>query len=381
VALGLSEEIRASLAELSEANLERRTVAVLPLSPTEVELDGRRLTLFSGNDYLGLSGHPDVRRAVSAAAEQWGMGPRGSALVCGFTDLHAELEARLAEHEGSESALLFPTGYAANVGALVSLGSPDTAFFSDELNHASIIDGCRLAKGAVTVFRHRDVAHLEELLTGSKASRKVIVTDAVFSMDGVLAPLPELAAVKSRHNALLVVDEAHATLVYGPNGGGVAEHFGIADAVDLRVGTLSKAFGGMGGFVASNRRMREWILNTARSYIYSTALPLPIVARALAALEAATQTPALRDALWRNVALLGELLNRELHSPIVPVWLGDEKRALEAARRLLTKDLHVIPIRPPTVPPNTSRLRISLSAAHNSKQIHLLAEELKNIPS
>merc|ERR1740124_1971267 len=259
----------------------------------EVATDGMRLTIFAANDYLGLSAHPEVRQAAAAAALAHGSGPRGSALVCGYTHAHRELETALAALEQAEEALLFPTGYAANLAVLGTFAdSPQCAIFSDELNHASIVDGARLAaRGAgasLHVYRHSDLEDLDRLLNASTAPRKIIVSDSLFSMDGDVADVLGLVRMRNQHGALLCLDEAHATLVFGENGGGVAESAGVGAEVDLHVGTLSKAFGSHGGFVACSRAHKQLLLCRGRPAIYSTALPLPAVAAAMASLKCAT---------------------------------------------------------------------------------------------
>ena len=357
----------------------RATRALAPRSPVRVDLEGRSLVLFSSNDYLGLSGHPEVRRAAARAARELGMGPRGAALVCGHTDDHAALEAELARLKGTEAALLFPTGYQANLAALSTLAGPGTTVFSDELCHASIIDGCQLSRAPVEVYRHRDLEDLEALLSACRTPRRLIVTDTVFSMEGTQAPLAELVALKRRHRALLVVDEAHATLVHGPHGGGLAEAAGVAAEVDVQVGTLSKAFGAHGGFVATSRQLERWLVNRARTIVFTTALPAPVVAAARAALRVATRDGELRDRLWARVRQLADALDRRLESPIVPLVIGDNREALRASRRLLEAGFHVPAIRPPSVPAGTARLRVTLSAAHAEEEVAALAEAVRSL--
>ena len=270
----------------------------------------RTLRLFSSNDYLGLSAHPAVRAAAASAAARHGSGPRSSALVCGYTRDHRELETRLASLKRAEEALLFPTGFAANLGVIPALADgPDVHVFSDALNHASIVDGCRLAKakGArVSVYRHADAAHLETLVRSSDARRKLVVTDTLFSMDGDAAPLGALARVRARYpEVCLMVDEAHATLVMGATGGGAVEAAGIEDDVDVHVGTLSKAFGSHGGFVACARRVKSLLASAARAHAFSTALPAPAVAAASAALlTCQNEGHTLRKRLWSHVRAL-----------------------------------------------------------------------------
>jgi 8-amino-7-oxononanoate synthase len=265
---------------------------------------------------------------------------------------------------------------------MTSFADEGTAIFSDALNHASIIDGCRLARrGGATleVYDHADPSSLGSKLEASSAERKVIVTDSVFSMDGDLAPLDALAGLAERHDALLVIDEAHGTLVYGERGAGVSEHFGVGDRIDINIGTLSKAIGSMGGFVSTSERWKEWILNRGRSYIYSTAPALAVVAACRASLDIHRQEPEAGRRLWRHVERLEEALGADLASPIVPIILGREERALEVSEGLLERGIHATAIRPPTVPEGSSRIRVTLSAAHEASDIEHLVEALSDL--
>lgn len=340
----------------------------------------------SGNDYLGLATHAEVRGAAAAAARAHGMGRRGSALVCGYSPEHAALERELAELKGAEACLLFPTGFAANSGVLAALaGSDRVTVFSDALNHASIVDGARLAaKGgaALQVYRHKDLGHLRELLAACRTPLKLVVTDTMFSMDGDTADLRGLAALKAEHDFLLVADEAHGTLVFGRGaGGGVAQLQGAEAGVDVHVGTLSKAFGCLGGFAACSRPVRELLATKARPFVFSTALPLPVVAAARAALRVARRDgDALRAKLFRNINLLRNGLGLGgSSSPIVPLVLGTEARALAASAALRREGFHVTAIRPPTVPPGTARLRVALSAAHTTGEVLGLVDALRRL--
>ncbi|MFT7623844.1 MAG: 8-amino-7-oxononanoate synthase [Myxococcota bacterium] len=368
-----------ALAALTAADRMRTLLPVTPLSPVLVGVDGRDVRLFSSNDYLGLAQHPTVRAAAAKAAAERGMGTRGSPLICGYTDEHQALEGELSQLKGAEATLVFPTGHAANTGLLGALGGPVVEIFSDRLNHASIVDGCRLARSQVRIYRHNDVDHLESLLSRSQAARRIVVTDAVFSMDGDVAPLAEIVELKQRHDFILVVDEAHSTLVLGPNGAGLATQLGVSDAVDFSVGTLSKAFGALGGFVSCSERRRSWLLNTARSYIFSTALPIVAVAAARAALDLAQRDPGLRETLWERVRQLAAVLGCPPTTPIFPLLLGEESRAVEAGRALLSAGFHVTAIRPPTVPQGTSRLRVALSAAHTADDVDALVGALNEL--
>ncbi|MEK7865189.1 MAG: pyridoxal phosphate-dependent aminotransferase family protein [Planctomycetota bacterium] len=365
----------AELARLEEANLLRRLRALDVVGPTRGRLDGRDVVLFSTNDYLGLSAHPLVReRAAAAAAE--GMGPRGSALLCGWSRLHEELSTRLAAFFRAEACFLFPTGYLANLGVFQTLGRFGGTVLSDERNHASLIDGCRLSRLDVRVYRHLDVGHLEELVRDAPPPR-TIVSDALFSMDGDPAPVLEIARIAERYDARVLLDEAHAFLVYGPEGRGVGA--AILGPRLIRVGTLSKAFGSLGGFVLGPRPFVDLVVNLGRTGLFSTALPVPVVAAALAALDVVERDGALRERLWSNVRLAADLFPRGVgaSSPIVPVILGTEERALAAAAALLDAGLHVPAVRPPTVPAGTSRLRVTLTAAHAEAEVRSLASALR----
>jgi 8-amino-7-oxononanoate synthase len=331
------------------------------------ELDGVAgpVVSFATNDYLGLSQHPAVVAAGAAALHQWGAGAGSARLIVGSRPVHHELEAELASWKRTEAALLFPTGFQANLAALAVLAGPDVTVCSDELNHASIIDGCRLARGAVSVWRHGDLDHLAAVLRAATAGggRALVVADTVFSMDGDVAPLAELAELAAAFGALLVLDDAHDVF-----GASAALAAGPAELV--RVGTLSKFLGSIGGFVAGPRPLVELLVNRARPFIFTTASPPADAAAALAALGVlrSAEGGALVERLRRSIDRL-----RPAHpSPIVPVVLGDEQAALDMAAKLLERGLHVPAIRPPTVPVGSSRLRVTLSAAHTDAHIDQL---------
>jgi 8-amino-7-oxononanoate synthase len=332
------------------------------------DLLGRPVVSFASNDYLGLSAHPAVAAAAHDAIDRWGTGATASRLVVGTRPVHDDLEAALAVWKGTEAALVLPTGYHANLSVLATVAGPGVTVVSDELNHASLIDGCRLSRAEVRIARHRDVDHVDALLAAAPR-RALVVTDSVFSMDGDVAPLDGLAEACARHGALLVLDEAHAVL--GPEPPGL-------DGVELlRIGTLSKALGSLGGWVAGSRRWIDLLVNRARPFIFTTGLPPADAAAALAAVEVvrSTEGAGLIDRLRAHVDRL-----RPGHpSPIVPVILGSEEAALAASERLLRDGLHVPAIRPPTVPPGTSRLRVALSAAHTDADVGRLASALADL--
>jgi 8-amino-7-oxononanoate synthase len=364
--------LRRSLAERARAQRGDRIV-----------VDGRELVNFGSNDYLGLADDPRLATAVRAAIDTHGWGAGASPLVTGRGDLHAKLERRLAEFEHTEAALLFPTGFAANVGTITALAGPGDAIFSDAKNHASIIDGCRLSGAAVHVYRHADAAHLKTLLEQTRgARRRLIVTDGLFSMDGDLAPLDAIAELAERHAAMLVVDEAHATGVFGATGRGACEHFHLSPTAAIRVGTLSKALGSIGGFVCGPQPIIDWLLNRARPYVFSTALPEATAAAALAALDIVEQEPQRRrELLDRAAALRQKLMAASFRiglsqSQIVPILLGDPMRTMQAAAHLRAAGFFVPGIRPPSVPAGESLLRISLTWRHDEAMIERLLASL-----
>ncbi len=377
--------IRAELATVVEADRWRSPREFDALGPAGV-LQGGAVVSFASNDYLGLSAHPAVVAAAHEALDRWGAGSGASRLVTGSRPIHGELERALAEWKGTEAAVTFPTGFAANLGVLCVLGGAGVRVLSDELNHASIIDGCRLSRSALAVYRHRDIGHLDELLSagapagaasGAAAAPTIVVTDTVFSMDGDVAPVAELVDLCRRHGALLVLDEAHAVL--GPDLPPAARADGGGGTI-VRVGTLSKTLGSLGGFVAASRDVVDLLINRARPYIFSTA---PTPADAAAALAALRVLRSAEGAVLTS--RLASLIDRVVEagiappghpSPIIPVVLGPEQAALDASAALLSEGLWVPAIRPPTVPVGTSRLRVTLSAAHRDEDVSRLLHAL-----
>jgi 8-amino-7-oxononanoate synthase len=344
--------------------------------------NGQRLLNFGSNDYLGLAGG-DLSSHVQQMLGTSGWGSGASPLVTGRGEWHAQLERRLAEFEGVESALLFPSGYAANIGAITALAGPGDAILSDALNHASIIDGCRLSGAAVRVYRHADPRDLEQgLLENSSARRRFIVSDTLFSMGGDFAPLSAIVELASRYEATVIVDEAHATGVIGGRGRGVSELLGVESGVDVRVGTLSKALGTIGGFVAGSRLLIEWLVNQARPYIFSTALPEAAAAAGIAALRIVEQQPQRRQrplqlaARLRDELKLRGLQTGDSAGQIVPLILGEPGRAQEWSQALRDRGLHCPAIRPPSVPSGESLLRISLTAGHTDADLDRLIQAL-----
>jgi 8-amino-7-oxononanoate synthase len=376
MAAGWGERVAAELAAVRAAG-RWRTVRDLDADGAVTgTLDGRPVVSFAANDYLGLSHHPAVVAAAHAALDRWGAGAGASRLVVGSRPVHGELEAELADWKGTDAALLFPTGFAANLGVLAALAGLDVTILSDELNHASIVDGARLARGAVRIYAHADLDHLAKLLVDVDAGGRgpaLVVSDSVFSMDGDVADVAGLVELCAARGALLVLDEAHAVL--GPPVAAAA----AASGGVVRVGTLSKALGALGGFVAGPAPVVDLLRNRARPFIFTTAPTPADVAAALAALRIVRSAEG--DGLVRRLRGHVERIRPGHPTPIVPVILGDEAAALAAAGALVEDGLLVPAIRPPTVPVGTSRLRVALSAAHTPAQVDRLAAALARLPA
>ncbi|HSS04826.1 MAG TPA: 8-amino-7-oxononanoate synthase [Solirubrobacterales bacterium] len=372
-------DIAERLEELRASGLHRRLRLVGGAQGPSVLLDGHRVLLLCSNNYLGLADHPRVREAAAEAALRWGAGAGASRLISGNMEPHRLLEDRLAAFKGYEAALLFGSGYLANTGAISTLAGAGEIVFSDELNHASIVDGCRLSRAETFVYRHRDTEHLAWGLREAGGRGALIVTDGVFSMDGDVAPLADLVGLAQRHDCRLMVDEAHATGALGPGGRGSVAAAGLSGEVDLVVGTLGKALGSYGAYVCSSAELSEYLLNTARSFIFSTAPPPPVLAAALAALELLESEPELVERLHANaVALRDGLADEGLpvggsETQIVPLEVGDAIPTMELCERLLERGVFAQGIRPPTVPPGSSRLRFSVMATHGEEELRAAA--------
>jgi 8-amino-7-oxononanoate synthase len=375
--------LRDELAELTQSDLLRRRRTFAKSQSVELQLDGQTRINFGSNDYLSLAGHPALRAAAHRALDEQGVGAGASPLLAGRADLQRQLERRLAQFEEAEAALLFTSGYAANVGAITSLVGRGDAVYSDSHNHASIIDGCRLSRAQVFVYPHNDLDALEQSLEqGGGFRRKLIVSDSLFSMDGDFAPLETLLPLAQRYGAMTMLDEAHATGVVGPGGRGYAAACGLLQQVDVRVGTLSKALGASGGFVAGRRELIDWLVNRARTYIFSTAAPPSIAAATLAALDLLdhdpTRGPTVQDkaqALRQRLEAAGWNVGAS-RSHIIPLILGDARRTLDLSDQLWQADMYVPAIRPPSVAAGQSRLRISVCYGHTLEMLDSLASAL-----
>jgi 8-amino-7-oxononanoate synthase len=375
-------EIEARLDELEQLGLARRTRLVSGPQGPRVVLDGKPVLLLCSNNYLGLADHPAVREAAADAAMRWGVGAGAARLVSGTMTIHRRLEERLASFERRQAALLFGSGYLANMGVVSALARQGDVVFSDELNHASIVDGCRLSRAEVFVYDHADLEHLEWGLREANGRGALIVTDGVFSMDGDVAPLAELAELAARHDVRLVVDEAHGTGALGPGGRGAVAEAGVEDGVDAIVGTLGKALGSYGAYVACDQQLAKYLLNAARPFVFSTAPPPPAVAGALAALTLLEAEPRRVEKLQTNARVLREELASEGfavgdgRTQIVPLVIGEAQQTMRVCEQALERGVFAQGIRPPTVPAGTSRLRLAVMASHGKSELRDAARAL-----
>ena len=380
-------EIGARLGELEALGLRRRTRLVSGPQGPRVVLDGKPVLMLSSDNYLGLADHPRVREAAAEAAMRWGVGAGSSRLASGTMTIHRRLEERLAEFMRRQAALLFGSGFLANAGVIAALARPGDVVFSDELNHASIVDGCRLSRAEVFIYDHCDVEHLAWGIAKADGRGALIVTDSVFSMDGDLAPLGEVVRLAQRRRVRVVVNEAHAIGALGPDGRGALADAGVEDQVDVIVGTLGKALGSYGAFVACDREMAEYLVNAARTFVFSTAPPPPAAAGALAALALLEQRPELVSRLRANAgALRGELAREGFGvagacTQIVPIVVGDAALTAEVSELALERGVFAEAIIPPTVPSMSSRLRLAVMAPHRADDLReaarILAESLR----
>ncbi|MDP8247232.1 MAG: 8-amino-7-oxononanoate synthase [Candidatus Tritonobacter lacicola] len=380
----LDEDLNKELEKLKSRGLYRTLRTVEGPTGRTVRIDGRDFLCFCSNNYLGLAGDARLIEAAREAAERYGCGSGASRLVSGTLEIHRELERRIASFKGKEAAILFPTGYMANVGAIPALAGEDDLVIVDRLDHASIIDGCRLSRARMLVYGHGDLEAMEKILekrTGFR--RRFIVTDSVFSMDGDTAPLAGIVDLAEKYGAHVMADEAHATGTIGDGGRGLARLLGVEDGVAVSMGTLSKAAGSVGGFIAGSRALIDCLRNRARSFIYTTAPAPPCCGAALKALDIIEEEPGLRDRLMRNAVLLREGLaslgydTGSSNTQIVPIIAGGSERAVSLSLFLHGRGILVPAIRPPTVPAGTSRLRITPMATHTKEDIEELLSALE----
>jgi len=374
------------LLQLEQQHLLRKPVIVESYHGQRIMIGNRSLLLMCSNDYLGLSQHPALKQAAMSAMDLYGFGSGASRLVSGTSRIHQELEHNISLFKKTEATVLFNSGYAANTGVIPALAREGDSVFSDSLNHASIIDGCRLSRASLRIYGHKDMNHLETLLKDDgNTGQKLIITDGVFSMDGDIAPLPDLVTLAEKYDALLMVDDAHATGVLGKGGRGTVEHFGLDGRVPIQMGTLGKAFGSCGAYVSGSRNLIDFLLNRSRSYIYSTALPPAVCAASLAALKIIDNEPARRKKLWHNrdrfmagmKSLRIDLGSSE--TPILPWMIGDTEKAVKVGARLFESSIFAAAVRPPSVPDGTSRIRMTLMASFSDHDIDMALAAVNKI--
>jgi glycine C-acetyltransferase/8-amino-7-oxononanoate synthase len=373
-------DVAERLEELRDRGLHRRLRLISGPQGPRVLLGEEPVLLLCSNNYLGLADHPQVRNAAAEAALRWGAGAGASRLISGNMEPHRQLESQLAEFKGFEAALLFGSGYLANTGTIAALAGEGEVVFSDELNHASIVDGCRLSRAETFVYRHGDLEHLAWGLGEAEGRGALIVTDGVFSMDGDIAPLAELTELARRHRCRLMVDEAHATGAIGPGGRGSVAAAGLSDEVDVVVGTLGKALGSYGAYVCADAETIDFLLNTARPFVFSTAPPPAAVGAAIASLELLRAQPDRVERLQANAAILRSALTAEglrtgdSQTQIVPIEVGDAARTMELCELILERGVFAQGIRPPTVPEGSSRLRFTVMATHRGGELQRAAK-------
>lgn len=388
---GLQTWLGSQIQELKAQNLYKKPRILESPAGGRVQMDGREVVNLSSNNYLGLANHPKVRQAALDAIEKWGVGAGAVRWIGGTMRVHDELEERLAKFKHTEAVLVFTGGFTANSGCIPAVLTPQDVVISDELNHASIIDGVRLSpakykKSEGFVYRHKDMAHLEEILTRTQDfEKRMIITDGVFSMDGDIAPLPQIVELAERYNAFVMVDDAHASGVLGKNGAGTASHFGLYGRVDIQLGTLSKALGVIGGYIAGSSLLKEWLINRGRPYLFSTAHPPMVAAALIAALDVMENDPEPMRRLWANAEWWKKHLAEAgfdtmgSETPITPVYVGDEGKAQEMERRLWDEGVYALSIVYPTVARGQARIRTMPSAAHTEEDLEFALKAFKKV--
>ena len=377
---------RDEINDLKKKGLYREMRTVEGEQDSSVVINGKRVLMFSSNNYLGLASHPGLKKASMDTALYYGTGSGGSRLISGSMEVHRTLEKALALFKGTDGALLFSSGYHANVGTISALAGEGDLILSDEFNHASIVDGCRLSRGEVRVYKHGDMNSLKEILQrSSRFKQRLIVTDSVFSVDGDIAPLPDIVDLAEKYSALVMVDDAHGTGVLGKKGKGAIEHFGLEGKVEIQMGTLGKALGSFGAYIAGSEDLIHYLVNKTRSLLYTTALPPSVCGSALAALKILGERPELVSELRNNASYFRKGM-RDLGYPIpesgtsiLPLILRDPFLTMNMARSLFDEGVYVQGIRPPTVPEGTSRLRITLMASHTREQLDFGLRAFKKI--
>jgi len=379
--------IEQELSRLKDAGLYRHMPLIQGPQEPRVTINGREVILLCSNNYLGLANHPKVKDAAIKAIEKYGFGSGASRLVSGNMELHEELEQRIARFKDTEAALVFNSGYHANIGIIPALVGRGDVIFSDKLNHASIVDACILSRAHLIRYPHKDINLLEALLkkheTRNSHHATLIITDGIFSMDGDISPLKELSELADKYNCMLMVDDAHATGVLGSKGKGTSEHFGIDNPNRIQMGTLGKALGCFGAYIAGSRKLIDYLINKARSFIYTTSLPPSVCAASIAAIDIIEDEPQLRQNLWDRIKFFRKGLKEaglntmQSETQIIPILIGEADVAVRISKDLMDKGVFVQAIRPPTVPEGTSRLRITLMATHSWDDLKYALETIE----
>ena len=379
--------IKENLNQIKQSNLHRELVEISSSMTPEIVIDKKIYYQFASNNYLGLTTDAKITNSVISAIKKYGNGTGGSRLVTGTSNLHSKLESDIAKFKKTDDAIVFSSGYLASIGTISSIMNKDDIIFSDELNHACLIDGARLSRSKIVIYKHSDMKDLESKLKKFKASngKKMIISDSVFSMDGDIAPLDSIVKLSKKYECISMIDEAHATGILGDTGSGASEMFGVQDKIDICMGTLSKAIGSVGGYIAGSSDLIDYLKNRARSFIFDTSLPAGALTASIGAIKLIERQPSIRDDLNNNIQYIQDFLASSSFNylksvtPIIPIIIGDEEKALECSRFLLKNQIYVPAVRPPSVPKGQSRIRVTLMATHKKKHIDKIIKVMENL--
>ena len=379
--------IKENLNQIKQSNLHRELVEISSSMTPEIVINKKIYYQFASNNYLGLTTDAKITNSVISAIKKYGNGTGGSRLVTGTSNLHSKLESDIAKFKKTDDAIVFSSGYLASIGTISSIMNKDDIIFSDELNHACLIDGARLSRSKIVIYKHSNMEDLESKLKKFKASngKKMIISDSVFSMDGDIAPLDSIVKLSKKYECISMIDEAHATGILGDTGSGASEMFGVQDKIDICMGTLSKAIGSVGGYIAGSSDLIDYLKNRARSFIFDTSLPAGALTASIGAIKLIERQPSIRDDLNNNIQYIQDFLASSSFNylksvtPIVPIIIGDEEKALECSRFLLKNQIYVPAVRPPSVPKGQSRIRVTLMATHKKKHIDKIIKVMENL--
>ena len=379
--------IKENLNQIKQSNLHRELVEISSSMTPEIVINKKIYYQFASNNYLGLTTDAKITNSVISAIKKYGNGTGGSRLVTGTSNLHSKLESDIAKFKKTDDAIVFSSGYLASIGTISSIMNKDDIIFSDELNHACLIDGARLSRSKIVIYKHSDMKDLESKLKKFKASngKKMIISDSVFSMDGDIAPLDSIVKLSKKYECISMIDEAHATGILGDTGSGASEMFGVQDKIDICMGTLSKAIGSVGGYIAGSSDLIDYLKNRARSFIFDTSLPAGALTASIGAIKLIERQPSIRDDLNNNIQYIQDFLASSSFNylksvtPIIPIIIGDEEKALECSRFLLKNQIYVPAVRPPSVPKGQSRIRVTLMATHKKKHIDKIIKVMENL--